>query len=365
VRISRGLRPRLVWGFVAVSVTTALVTAVAVVAGVFALATAHPIGANRVGRYIVGQLPTDPSETAIVWSLIVVGILLLALTVTVALLVARRMLAPVRELAEAADRVAQGDLSVRLEPRGDDEIADLAETFNVMAASLSSSIDELRRLEANARRFASDVSHELRSPLAAMTAVTEVLTSSDAGESARATDLVVHEIAHLDRLVSDLIEISRFDAGSISLDLEVLTVVDAVVSSLEHRSWTALVDVNVDPALTALLDRRRFDVIIANLVGNAVKYGAAPIVVDARLVGHQLVVRVTDHGPGLTPEDLALVFERFYKADAARQRSDGSGLGLAIAQENARLHGGFVEAANGPEGGAVFTLRLPHVSELR
>ena len=363
--MSRGLRPRLVWGFVAVSVTTAAVTAVAVVAGVFALATAHPIGANRVGRAIVGQLPADPSETAIVWSLIIVGILLLAVTVTAALLVAQRMLAPVGELAEAADRVAGGDLSVRLEPRGDDEIADLAHTFNGMAASLSASVDELRRLEANARRFASDVSHELRSPLAAMSAVTEVLSSADAGESARAKELVVREIAHLDRLVSDLIEISRFDAGSISLDLDVLSVADAVRSSLEHRGWTSVVEVCIDASLAAVLDRRRFDVIVANLVGNAVKYGAVPIVVDASVLADELVVRVSDHGPGLTPHDLALAFERFYKADTARQRSDGSGLGLAIAQENARLHGGSVEAANMSGGGAVFTLRVPYVARMQ
>jgi two-component system sensor histidine kinase MtrB len=355
----------LVWGFVAVAVTTAVVTSVAVVAGVFALATQHPIGTNRVGRYIVSQLPSDPSTTAIGWSLAVVGVLVLALAVTAALLIAGRVLAPVGELAEAADRVAQGDLSVRLEPRGDDEIADLAQTFNAMAESLSSSVEELRRLEANARRFASDVSHELRSPLAAMTAVTEVLSSPDGADSARAKELVVREIAHLDRLVGDLIEISRFDVGSISLDLEVLSVLDAVASSLAHRGWAPLVEVRIDAALVAVLDRRRFDVIVANLIGNAVKYGAAPIVVDAGLDGDQLVVRVTDHGPGLSPEDLELVFERFYKADVSRQRSDGSGLGLAIAQENARLHGGLVEAANIPDGGAVFTLRLPHIAELQ
>jgi two-component system, OmpR family, sensor histidine kinase MtrB len=292
-----------------------------------------------------------------------IGLLLLTLAVATALTIAARVLRPVGDLAGAADRMAAGDLSVRLVPEGNDEIADVARSFNAMADNLDRSVTTLQQLEATARRFAADVSHELRTPLAAMTAVTDVLsahTSDMSAEAARATDLVVREIGHLDRLVSDLIEMSRFDAGTAQLDAELVDVRAAILSSLEVRGWRDdAVQVEAEPGLTAQLDLRRFDVVVANLVGNAVKYGRPPVLVAARLEGGALVVEVTDHGPGIAEEALPHLFERFFKADAARARSDGSGLGLAIALENARLHSGTLEAGNRPGGGAVFRLVLP------
>jgi two-component system sensor histidine kinase MtrB len=259
--------------------------------------------------------------------------------------------------------MAAGDLSVRLDPAGDDEIADVARSFNVMADSLGRSVSTLQHMEATARRFAADVSHELRTPLAAMTAVTDVLSAHTSGmsaEAARATDLVIRQIAHLDRLVSDLIEISRFDAGTARLDAELVDVQAAITSSLGVRGWRGgEVQVETEPGLAAHLDLRRFDVVVANLVGNALKYGRPPVLVAAWRDGGDLVVEVTDHGPGISKESMPHLFERFYKADSARARSDGSGLGLAIALENARLHGGDVQARNRPTGGALFRLTLP------
>jgi two-component system sensor histidine kinase MtrB len=180
--------------------------------------------------------------------------------------------------------------------------------------------------------------------------------SADAG---RATHLVVQEIAHLDRLVGDLIEISRFDAGTAVLDAERVDVAAAVARTLTVRGWRDQVHVDADAGLTAHLDLRRFDVVVANLVGNALKYGAPPVVVTARPHRDGLVVEVTDRGPGIPEQALPHLFARFYKADAARARSDGSGLGLAIALENARLHGGDLQAGNRPDGGAVLRLTMP------
>jgi two-component system sensor histidine kinase MtrB len=259
--------------------------------------------------------------------------------------------------------MAAGDLSVRLDPAGDDEIADVAQSFNVMADSLDRSVSTLRDMEATARRFAADVSHELRTPLAAMTAVTDVLSAHTTGmtpEAARATELVVREIGHLERLVSDLIEMSRFDAGTARLDAELVDVRAAITTSLEVRGWQGdAVQLESEPGLSAHLDLRRFDVVVANLVGNALKYGEPPVLVAAWREGGRLVVEVSDHGPGIADQALPHLFERFYKADAARARSDGSGLGLAIALENARLHGGDLRAGNRPAGGALFRLTLP------
>ena len=357
------LRQRLLLGFVSVGLVSAVVASTATITGFLIVANQHPIGANRVGRHLTGWLPSTPSTELVEVALTGIGLLLVALAVATALSIAQRVLRPVGDLASAADRMATGDLSVRLEPEGDDEIADVARSFNVMADNLDRSVGTLQQMEATARRFAADVSHELRTPLTAMTAVTDVLSAHTPGmseEAARATELVVREIAHLDRLVSDLIEMSRFDAGTARLDAERVDVRAAVMSSLEVRGWgDPEVQVQTAAGLTAQLDLRRFDVVLANLVGNAVKYGRPPVLIDAWGEGGGLVIEVTDHGPGIAEQALPHLFERFYKADAARARSDGSGLGLAIALENARLHGGDLQAGNRPGGGAVFRLWLP------
>jgi two-component system sensor histidine kinase MtrB len=143
------------------------------------------------------------------------------------------------------------------------------------------------------------------------------------------------------------------------LRLEEVNVALAVAATLAARGWTNEVKADLPTDVVVELDRRRLDVIVANLVGNALKHGATPVAVELWTDPGALVLTVTDSGPGLAPEILPYVFERFYKADSARTRSEGSGLGLAIAWENAHLHGGTLEAGNAPGRGARFTLRLP------
>jgi two-component system, OmpR family, sensor histidine kinase MtrB len=311
-----------------------------------------------------GTMPHPGPVAVILFCLASVG-LLLALMTGVAVAASRRVLRPVRRLAQAAQQMSGGDLSVRIEPQGRDELARLVTSFNEMAAALEGKVGELQLLEARARQFASDVSHELRTPLTAMTAVTDVLGEDEGltGDAAAAGQLVRREVLHLNRLVEDLIEISRFDAGTAQLVTDDTDVASAVSGCLRARGWTN-VGTDIPAGLTVPLDRRRFDVIIANLVGNALCHGSAPVEVTASiqhngLSGTQLAVAVRDHGPGLPAATIAHVFDRFYKADTARTRSEGSGLGLAIAWENARLHGGHIEARNHPGGGAVFTVGLP------
>jgi two-component system, OmpR family, sensor histidine kinase MtrB len=311
-----------------------------------------------------GTMPHPGPVAVIFFCLASVG-LLLALMTGVAVAASRRVLRPVRRLAQAAQRMSGGDLSVRIEPQGRDELARLVTSFNEMAAALEGKVGELQLMEARARQFASDVSHELRTPLTAMTAVTDVLGEDEGltGDAAAAGRLVRQEVLHLNRLVEDLIEISRFDAGTAQLVTDDTDVASAVSGCLRARGWTN-VGTDIPAGLTVPLDRRRFDVIIANLVGNALCHGSPPVEVTASiqhngLSGTQLAVAVRDHGPGLPVATIAHVFDRFYKADTARTRSEGSGLGLAIAWENARLHGGHIEARNHPGGGAVFTVGLP------
>jgi two-component system sensor histidine kinase MtrB len=314
---------------------------------------------------------TDPSQpghhlvrhTALVFFGVEAGVLL-AMISAIAVAASRPVLLPVRRLARAAQRMSGGDLSVRIQPRGRDELAQLVTSFNGMASALENKVGELEQMEARARQFAGDVSHELRTPLTAMTAVVGILHEHPGltGDAATAARLVSQEVQHLNRMVEDLIEISRFDAGTAQLVTDETDIANAVGRCLRARGWFD-VCTDVPAGLTARLDRRRFDVVLANLVGNALRHGGPPVTVKAGVQpdgrgGGRLTVEVRDHGHGLAPAAIPHVFDRFFKADTARARSEGSGLGLAIAWENARLHGGHIHAGNHP-GGAVFTVSLP------
>ncbi|UQA97666.1 HAMP domain-containing protein [Streptomyces halobius] len=289
----------------------------------------------------------------------------LVLAVIPALFAARGVLRPVRGLRQAAGRLAEGKLDTRLEVKGTDELADLSRTFNDMAAKLEESVADLRRLEANSRRFAADVSHELRTPLAAMSAVTDVL-DEDADsldpDTASAVRLISQETGKLARMVEDLMEVSRFDAGAAALHVDEVDVAETIRKTLQARAWQKRVATDLPAHVRARLDPRRLDVVVANLVGNALHHGGEPVRVRLHAPAPdavRLLIEISDSGPGIDPEVLPHVFDRFYKADSARARSEGSGLGLAIALENVRLHGGSLRAANSSEGGAVFTVDLP------
>jgi two-component system sensor histidine kinase MtrB len=174
-----------------------------------------------------------------------------------------------------------------------------------------------------------------------------------------AVRLVVSETRRLNDLVENLMEVTRFDAGTARLVLDHVDIADQITACIDARAWLDAVELDAERGIMANLDPRRLDVILANLIGNALKHGGSPVRVSVRVDGADLLIRVRDHGPGIPEEVLPHVFDRFYKASASRPRSDGSGLGLSIAMENAHIHRGEISAANSPEGGAVFTLRLP------
>jgi len=293
----------------------------------------------------------------------------LAVALIPGLIAARSVLRPVRELRKAARSLGSGRLDTRIPVSGSDELADLARTFNESTGQLERSVRDLREAEERARRFASDVSHELRTPLAGMLAVTEVLDEDADGldaDTARAVRLVSAETGKLAVLVEDLMEISRFDARAAELNADEVDVAEAIRKTLHSRHWTDdRVRTELPDGIRARLDPRRFDVVIANLVGNALKHGDAPVTVRLRTEAGApgtpvlLITEVADNGPGIQPAVLPHIFDRFYKADAARTRSAGSGLGLAITLENVKLHGGTIRAGNQPGGGAVFTVGIP------
>ncbi|MGW0756690.1 sensor histidine kinase [Streptomyces sp. NPDC002814] len=295
----------------------------------------------------------------------------LGLAVLLALLAARGVLRPVRELRRATRSIAEGHLDTRLAVNGSDELADLSHTFNETAEALEESVSELRRMEARARRFVADVSHELRTPLAAMSAVTDILDEDAGGldpDTATAVRLISEETVKLARLVDDLMEISRFDAGAADLRLDDIDLAESLRRTLAARAWLDLVDARLPGAgeLRGRVDPRRLDVVVANLVGNALRHGARPV--QLRLHAREMsdadasgwaVIEVLDTGPGIPADVLPHVFDRFYKSDTARTRTEGSGLGLSITAENVHLHGGTIRAANRAEGGAMFTVEIP------
>ena len=298
------------------------------------------------------------------------GSLLLVLVAGLTWLVTRQVVTPVRLARRVAERLASGRLEERMHVRGEDDIARLGTSFNQMAASLQKQIRQLEELSRVQRRFVSDVSHELRTPLTTVRMAGDVL--HDAREdfdpvTARAAELLQKELDRFELLLSDLLEISRFDAGAAVLELEDVNlldvahrVADATRPLAEARATTVVVRPPKRPCI-AECDVRRVERIVRNLVTNAIDYADSREVVvllDSDEEASALAVR--DYGIGLKPGESAMVFNRFWRADPSRARTTGgTGLGLSISLEDAHLHGGWLQAWGEPGRGSQFRLTLP------
>jgi two-component system sensor histidine kinase MtrB len=318
--------------------------------------------------YMLAPLGAERDDlNSLAWSLGIATALAVIGSVLLAQAAATTVLRPVQRLSHAARRLGEGKLDTRLPVRGADELAELTRSFNSAAASLEHRVQELSGREEASRRFVADMSHELRTPMTAITAVTEVLEDEVDNLDpmiAPAVQLVVSETRRLNVLVENLMEVTRFDAGTARMVLDDVDIADQVTHCIDDRAWLDAVQVWAERGIIARVDPRRLDVILANLIGNALKHGGSPVRVSVRVEGPDLVIEIADQGPGIPENVLPHVFDRFYKASASRPRSDGSGLGLSIALENAHLHGGDISAHNAPGGGAVFTLRLPREARL-
>jgi signal transduction histidine kinase len=288
-----------------------------------------------------------------------VGILVL-LAALAGIVLARSTLRPVGRASAAAHSLAEGLLETRLPVEGQDEFGAWAQSFNEMAAALEAKIAALSAAQARERRFTADVAHELRTPLTALVGEASLLgehLDRMPAESRRPAELLIADVGRLRRLVEELMEISRFDAGGESVQAEEVDVAALVAATLRARGWDGRVRLDGD-GLTLTSDPRRLERIVSNLVGNALEHGAKEVSVRLANDNGRAVVEVADDGPGIAPEHLPHLFERFYKADAARS-GGGTGLGLAIAQENARLLGGEIHVTSELGAGSRFTLRLP------
>jgi two-component system sensor histidine kinase MtrB len=301
--------------------------------------------------------------------LLTAGLLLLALVAGVALLVTRQVITPVRLARRVAERIASGRLEERMHVQGEDDIARLAMSFNQMAEAMQSQIRKLVELSRVQRTFVSDVSHELRTPLTTVRMAGDVLHDARATfdpVTARAAELLQTELDRFENLLADLLEISRFDAGAAVLELEDSNLCDVtyrVVAATAPMALQRGVTVRIvdDGVFMAEADVRRVERIVRNLVTNAIDHAdSSGVTLRLATDGTATALTVRDHGIGLQPGQSSMVFNRFWRGDPARARTTGgTGLGLAIALEDARLHGGWLQAWGTPGNGAQFRLTLP------
>ena len=299
-----------------------------------------------------------------------VGIGLVILIGGIAWFVLRSVTTPISEAADTSARLAAGELTVRLPVHGEDELATLGRSFNAMADSIESQIKELADLSLVQQRFVSDVSHELRTPLTTIRLAADMINDQRDDfdpATARAAELLNAQVQRFEVLLTDLLEISRYDAGSVQLELEPTSLAHLAggeIASMEQLALQHGTDVRlVAPGgySPVDMDPRRVRRIVRNLLGNAIEHGEGrPIVVTVDSDQQAVAVGVRDFGMGMKPEDVERVFDRFWRADPSRTRTiGGTGLGLSIALGDARLHGGELAVWSEPGRGSHFVLTLP------
>jgi two-component system sensor histidine kinase MtrB len=336
-----------------------------------------PLQIKSLGKYNLFYLfpLTQEQQTLdlVRGSVLITGALLLILLTVIARIITRLVVNPVRQAARTAALLAEGQLSERMPVRGDDELAQLATTFNDMAASLQQQIKQLEELSRVQQRFVADVSHELRTPLTTVRMAADLMFENRADfdpTTARAAELLQNQLDRFEELLTDLLEISRFDAGVAALDIDSWDLGELIDRTVEIAEPLALrtstqVEVNrVTHSNMITADRRRIYRIVRNLLENAIEHSEGrKVVISVAVDEDAAAVTVRDLGVGLRPGEAALVFNRFWRADPARARTmGGTGLGLAIAFEDARLHGGWLEAWGEPGQGSCFRLSLPRIA---
>ena len=286
--------------------------------------------------------------------------IIVALSAAAGAILARRILRPVGQASEAAHALAEGLLETRLPVETDDEFGAWAAAFNEMADALQERIHALAEAQARERQFTSDVAHELRTPVTALVGEASLLAEHldrlpDGAR--RPAELLVEDVGRMHRLVEELMEISRLDAGREDVQVELVDLEALSADLLRSRGFEGAVEFEAEPVVVET-DPRRVERVLSNLIENASIHGGPDVEVRVGRNGAAARVEVRDSGPGIAPEHVPHVFERFYKADPSRSGT-GSGLGLAIARENARLLGGEITVWSEVGSGTHFTLTLP------
>lgn len=342
-----------------------------------ALFVGEPIkipGGGMYEMYVVFTLNTQAETLTLIRnSLIFTGFALIFLIGLITWLVVRQVVRPVRDAARVATRFTDGDFSQRMKVESQDEMATLAQSYNEMAESIERQISRLENLSRVQQRFVSDVSHELRTPLTTLRMASEVIynqrTSFDP-VVARSSELLAAQIDRFERLLEDLLEVSRFDAEVAVLepvDFDVVNLVKRCVADFELGEVPTDSGIRIEsqsPSVQIKADIRRVERILRNLLSNALDHAdGKEIVVTILATESEMAIGVRDFGPGLDQSALIRVFDRFWRADPSRARiRGGTGLGLSISLEDARLHNGELDAWGRPDKGAHFVLTLPRIA---
>ena len=307
------------------------------------------------------------SISVITWTLLGAGLLLVLLIGLSTQFVIRQVVAPVQQAAAVAEKFTQGDLTSRMSVSSEDELASLGNSFNEMAVSIQQQIVRLENLSMLQQRFVSDVSHELRTPLTTLRIAAEVIYQQKESfdpNIARSSELLINQIDRFELLLSDLLEVSRFDAEAASLGVVTFDISNLVQKTVDylHPSKSSLFEIDSSSKSIQIEgDPRRIERILRNLITNAVDHGEGKNVrVQIRESENEIAIGVRDYGLGFNEEDAPYLFDRFWRADPSRARtSGGTGLGLSIALEDAKLHQGQLLAWGKPHQGAHFVLTLP------
>jgi two-component system sensor histidine kinase MtrB len=328
-------------------------------------------GSQQIELFYAFPLDQEEESLSLIRSTVIIsGIALTLFVVGIGVLVTRLVVDPVRRAAGIAQRLSEGQLEQRMVVRGEDDLARLATSFNAMADSLQRQITQLEGLSQLQQRFTSDVSHELRTPLTTVQMAADVLHDARGDfppHVSRSAELLRAELDRFEGLLTDLLEISRYDAGAAVLDAEPVDL-GALVARVVAGTWalasrhdSELVVNRPDDEVIAEVDARRVERILRNLVGNAIEHGAGkPIEITLAANRTAAAVTVRDFGVGLGSAEAQHVFDRFWRADPSRVRTvGGSGLGLSISLEDARLHGGWLQVWGQPGMGAQFRLTVP------
>ncbi|MEY2675617.1 MAG: hypothetical protein RL645_972 [Actinomycetota bacterium] len=304
-------------------------------------------------------------------TLVVGGMVTILIIASISWLVTRRIVRPVQEIARVAEDIADGELDLVLSEKGQDAIAQLANSFNRMTTTLRSQIESLSKMSKMQQRFVSDVSHELRTPMTTIKLAGDFLFSQREhldGPAKRSAELLHDQIERFEKLLESLLEISRYDAGAVSADLDIHDlngIVGSAIASLEPLANAKGSKIEIDipnGAVEAELDSMRIERLLRNLLGNAIEHGQGkPIFVCVGANDKAVAVTVTDYGVGMTRAQVDRVFDRFWRADPSRQNrtAGGTGLGLAISLEDTNLHNGWLQVWARPNEGASFRLTLP------
>ena len=324
--------------------------------------------------YLVYSLNNQNRTLSIIQNaLFFTGFALLFLIGLITWLVVRQVVRPVREAATIAQKFTQGDFSQRMKVENSDEIATLGTAFNEMALSLESQISRLENLSRVQQRFVSDVSHELRTPLTTLRMASEVIHSQkDTFDPtiSRSSELLVAQLDRFERLLEDLLEVSRFDAEVAVLepvDFDLISLIERWIEDVRANAHDHIISISIEHETEQAMinaDIRRVERIMRNLLSNALDHAEdKPINVTVISTRTEVAVGVRDFGTGIEQSALSRIFDRFWRADPSRARvRGGTGLGLSIALEDARLHNGELDAWGAPGQGAHFVLTLPRIA---